>query len=50
MYFIVPLLLAPGQSTAVADFSFTVSSNEAQRIPIRKISTQQVLTVISPAG
>jgi hypothetical protein len=33
-----------------ADFSVTVSSNEAPHILIQKSLTQQVLTVISPAG
>src|SRR2546422_2465789 len=36
--------------TAVADFSVTVSSNEAQHTLIQKSLCQQVLLVVSPAG
>ena len=42
--------LVGASSTAVADFSVTVSSNEAQHILIQKSLTQQVLVAISPAG
>jgi hypothetical protein len=55
MYFIVLLLLVlllrvGASSTAVADCSVTVSSNEAQHILIQKPLTQQVLIGVSPAG
>src|SRR5207253_10009754 len=50
MYFIVLLPLVGASGTAVADFSVTVSSNEAQPIPIQESSCQPVLLVISPAG
>jgi hypothetical protein len=42
--------ISPFSSTATADLSVTVSSNEAQHIQIQKSLTQQVLIGISPAG
>ena len=45
-----PLMIEFPSTGEVADFSVTVSSNEAQHILIQKSLTQQVLFVISPAG
>ena len=44
------LLPVGASGTAVADFSVTVSSNEAQHILIQKSLTQQASIAISPAG
>ena len=54
IYFMVLLLVllfwVEASGTAVAEFSVTVSSNEAQRILNQKTLTQQVLIAISAAG